>query len=97
MLNQIRLGLRCNKAERKAWKEQKFPQLCPIIWSDPFGWVVIMERAIPMSNAEFDAWYSSFDWPHVAFADSPFETTGKDAGTLRDGRKVMIDYGMLGY
>ncbi len=50
-----------------------------------------------MSEAEFDEWFDSDDWPHVVGRRTPFELKSADAGVLPDGRRVMVDYGMLGY
>lgn len=95
---QVTQGRNCNRAERAAWIAQKFSHLCPILWADRFGWVVVMQRAdAPMSRADFDAWHDSDEWPHVPFEPTPYELDGKDAGRLPDGRRVMIDYGMRGY
>lgn len=90
-------GLRCNRAERDAWHEREYPNLCPLIWSAPFGWLNIMERASAMSQDEFDEWFSSDDWPHFAGSETPYELKPEDAGTLKDGRRVMVDYGVKGY
>ena len=94
---QIAQGRSCNRAERHAWIEQVFPHLCPMLWADSLGWLVVMLRAEPMTSAEFDEWFNSDRWPHVPFKETPYELDGKDAGTLPDGRCVMIDYGMRGY
>lgn len=94
---QVTQGRNCNRAERTAWIEQKFPHLCPILWADRFGWIVVMKRAQPMTCAEFDAWFDSDEWPHVPGEPTPYELKGADAGRLPGGRRVMIDYGMRGY
>lgn len=57
-----------------------------------------MQRAeAPMSDDEFDQWLYSDEWPYVYGEETPYETSGKDAGRLPCGRRVMIDYGMRGY
>lgn len=94
---QVRQGRNCNRAERAAWIARKFPHLCPILWADRFGWIVVMKRAQPMTCVEFDAWFLSGDWPHIPFEPAPYELTAADAGRLPCGRRVMIDYGMRGY
>lgn len=94
---QVQQGRNCNRAERDAWRAGKFPHLCPILWADPFGWIVVMRRAAPMSATEFDAWFHSDDWPHIPFEPAPYELKNEDAGRLPCGRRVMIDYGMRGY
>ncbi len=57
----------------------------------------IMARAKPMTFHEFDAWTNSDEWPHLHGRDTPYEYKEQDAGFLPDGRKVMVDYGVLGY
>ena len=89
---QILQGRNCNRAERAAWKERKYPNLCPIVCADFSGWIVVMLRAeAPMSDDDFDEWYHSDDWPHVYGEETPYELGGKDAGRLPSGRRVMID------
>lgn len=69
---------------------------CPVIWADPWGLIVVMPRARPLSDEEFDVWWESVEWiRHVG--PQIFEDSAKDAGVLTDGRKVIIDYGVLGY
>jgi hypothetical protein len=94
---QVRQGRNCNRAERAAWIAQKFPHLCPILWADRFGWIVVMQRASPMSADDFDSWFHSDEWPHIYGEETPYELSEKDAGRLPSGRPVMIDYGMRGY
>lgn len=96
-LRRVRQGLRCNQAEVDAWKERRYPNLCPILWSSPGPLVVVMPRARIMSNAEFDAWFESDDWPHFVGDNTPYELKSADAGILPDGRRVMVDYGVAGY
>lgn len=94
---QLLQGRNCNRAERAAWIENKYPHLCPILWADSRGLVVVMKRASPMSKDDFDAWFDSEEWPHLPFEQTPFELKASDAGRLPCGRPVMVDYGMLGY
>lgn len=93
----IRQGMYCNLAERTAWAEQRYPNLCPLLWAANGGWVNIMVRASPMTFDEFDAWTNSDEWPHLHGVNTPYEYKEQDAGFLPDGRMVMIDYGVLGY
>lgn len=96
-LRRIRQGLRCNQAEVDAWKERRYPNLCPILWSSSGPVLVVMPRARSMSNGEFDAWFESDDWPHFVGDTTPYELKSADAGVLPDGRRVMVDYGVAGY
>ena len=96
---QVRQGLRCNRAERAAWVRdgKRYPNLCPILASLPGGWLVVMQRATPMTRAEFDEWHDSEDWPHFPGEDGPYELKHQDAGKLPFGKRVMVDYGANGY
>ena len=93
----LRQGLRCNLMEAKAWQENKYANLCPIVFAQKHGLFLVMPRARPMSNEEFDEWHDSDDWPYVRDDDPPFEAKSADAGILLDGRYVMIDYGADGF
>jgi hypothetical protein len=93
----ITQGRNCNRAERAAWRERLYPNLCPIIFADPFGWIVVMQRASPITQAEFDEWSDGDDWPYVYGTQKPYEDDVGDAGRLPDGRLVMVDYGVRGY
>lgn len=89
-------GLRCNRAEQRLWTARANPMLCPVLWTAPFGLIVAMPRATPMSQDEFDAWWGSEEWfrhrgPQI------FEDSAKDAGFLPDGRRVILDYGVEGF
>ena len=96
---QVRQGLRCNRAERAAWVRngKRYPNLCPILASLPGGWLVVMQRATPMTLAEFEEWYESDEWPHFPGEESPYELKHEDAGKLACGKRVMVDYGVKGY
>lgn len=96
-VGQILQGRNCNKAERAAWDERKFSHLCPLLYADRYGWIVMMRRAMPMTDDEFDAWFASDCWPYVPNTSVPYELSAKDAGFLPDGTPVMVDYGMRGY
>lgn len=94
----MRQGQRCNLAELKEWRLRRYPHLCPILFADPLGLVVVMQRAEPVSFEEFDRWTESPDWPYIPHVvRAPFEMKHTDAGRLPDGRLVMVDYGAGGY
>lgn len=83
-------GLLANMQER-SFAATKWPQLCPVSFSLPGGWLVVMHRARVMTEEEF----SSFD--AKAFCDQPdyivpCEFKSDSFGWL-DGRIVVIDYG----
>jgi hypothetical protein len=83
-------GLLANMQEA-TFARAGWPELCPVVFSIPGGWLVVMRRAEPLSDAEWEA----FDAP--AFC----ETTGylipaefkQDSFGMLDGRIVAVDYG----
>ena len=52
---QVQQGRNCNRAERAAWRAGKFPHLCPILWADRFGWIVVM-RDTPIPSGLRTTW-----------------------------------------
>lgn len=93
----FRHGLRSNAQERDfarlGWQE-----LCPVVFALPGGWLIVMRRARPLTEAEWEA----FD--AAAFRGGPGEHKLKQGhripvelkkhsfGVL-DGRIVAVDYG----
>ncbi len=88
-LARIKQGLNCNQAEVDAWRQQHYPNLCPLLWATPGPFLLVMARARSMSDAEFDEWFDSDDWPHLVDQRTPFELKSADAGVLPDGRRVL--------
>lgn len=84
------LGLLANMQERQFWT-MKHPALCPVLWSLPGGFVVVMRRAEPITRDQFDAidWESWKDQPDLFV---PCETKLDSFGWV-DGRIVAVDYG----
>ena len=84
------LGLLANMQERKFWTT-KWPELCPVVFSVPGGWVTVMRRARPLTRDEFD----SIDLEKWVDRDDyriPAETKMDSFGWI-DGLLVAIDYG----
>lgn len=84
------LGLIANMQERE-FSLAGWPELCPVLWSVPGGWLVVMRRAAPMSEKlfadfDFDAFVQKGDY-YV-----PVEPKVENLGVL-DGRVVAVDYG----
>ncbi len=93
----FRHGLRSNAQERdfarRGWKE-----LCPVVFALPGGWLIVMRRARPLTDAEWEA----FD--AAAFCGGspehkldqgrgiPVELKKHSFGVL-DGRIVAVDHG----
>lgn len=85
------LGLLANMQERHWWSTFPKPELCPVVWSMPGGWLLIMKRAEPMTREQFDdidlhKWVDKGDW--VVPAEPKMDSFG-----WYDGRLVAIDYG----
>ena len=78
-------GLLANIQERE-FGAAGWPELCPIVFSVPGGWLLVMPRARPMTAEEFGM--LKLD----AFTRVPVEAKPNSFGWL-DGRIVAIDYG----
>ena len=83
-------GLLANLQERKFWT-MKHPKLCPILWSIPGGWLVVMRRAKPLTRFEFDH-LALEDWVHCEDFVVPAEIKQCSFGWIND-RLVAVDYG----
>ncbi len=84
------LGLLANMQERK-FSATKWPELCPVLFGMPGGWFLVMRRAAPLSDAEWDALDPQiFCAPEDHFV--PAEAKRDSFGTL-NGRIVAVDYG----
>lgn len=84
------LGLLANMQERQ-FGRAGWPELCPVLWSIPGGWLVVMARAREMTTEEFEA----FDFDRFVLGGTyvvPVERKADSFGWL-DGRVVAIDYG----
>lgn len=88
------LGLLANMQEAM-FSETNWPELCPVLWSLPGGWLVVMRRAREMTEEEYDAFdvetfiqCGADDGQYVV----PVERKPDSFGWL-DGRVVAIDYG----
>ena len=87
------LGLLANLQERD-FSSCGWPELCPVIWAAPGGFLSLMKRARPMTEAEFEV----FDWDMWArksLEDDyfvPVEPKVSSFGWM-DGRLVAVDYG----
>ena len=83
-------GLLANMQERE-FARTAWPELCPVTFSTPGGWLVVMRRAQEMTDAEFlafDAKAFCEGGAHIV----PAEHKSNSFGWL-DGRIVAIDYG----
>lgn len=84
------LGLIANMQE-VTFSAAKWPELCPVLWSIPGGFLVVMRRARPLTQDEFDA-IEIPDWLEKGDYYVPMEAKIENFGML-DGRVVAVDYG----
>jgi len=95
-LRRLREGMRANRMEARIWREgwqRKYPELCPIIASMPFGIALVMPAVRIMSPAELEAFRDSADFPDHDPDPELYESKGGEWGYLR-GRPVVVDYAM---
>lgn len=84
-------GLLANMQERQWWKNFPQPELCPVLWGVPGGWLIVMRRAQPMTRDQFDAidleaWCDRGEWK------VPAEPKMDSFGWIGD-QLVAVDYG----
>jgi hypothetical protein len=89
-------GLLANMQEA-TFSTTGWPQLCPVVFACPGGWLNIMLRAEPLSQDQFITLnYSEWIKGGVNIADGdwviPVENKKCSFGVL-DGRVVAVDYG----
>lgn len=84
------LGLLANMQER-SFGMTGWPKLCPVVFSIPGGWLVVMRRAEPLSEKQWNhldvpGWRAEVDY------SIPVEDKWSSFGVL-DGEIVVVDYG----
>lgn len=82
-------GLLANMQERE-FSRTGWPELCPVVFSVPGGWLLVMHRAVPLSDAEWCTVHP--DWAEREEYVVPVEMKRDSFGVLC-GRIVAIDYG----
>jgi hypothetical protein len=90
-LSQLLAGMRCNRWEREMWRTWRpffrWNTLCPVLFADPVGVLVIMPRAQqPVDNAEVEGLPDAY--PTITS-----ESKAEDFDRL-GGRVVALDYGI---
>lgn len=83
-------GLLANMQEAK-FSKTGWPELCPVLFAFPGGFLIVMRRARPLTRSEFD----SLDlerWIEKEAYTIPAEPKMDSFGWL-DGRLVAVDYG----
>lgn len=85
-------GLRCNRWEREMWffwrPQFGWENLCPILFADPLGLLVVMPRA--KQPVTFEDVVNSFP---DNYPDITAETKPEDFGWL-NGKLLALDYGL---
>jgi hypothetical protein len=81
--------------QERTFSRTGWPELCPVLWSLPGGWLVVMQRAEPLTREEF----MTFDID--GFREKPdYRIPGvenkMDSFGWIDGRIVAVDYGSQG-
>jgi hypothetical protein len=97
-------GGRCNQFEAKLYRSsnpKRQELLCPPLWCAPFGVMLVMRRANPMTDDEVRkyVWKPRLSWKAWDYLGQgdvglPFEHKAADWGWL-DGRPVAVDYANL--
>lgn len=85
------LGLLANMQEALFGRMNR-PELCPVLWSIPGGFLVVMRRARVLTDEEFDA----LDLERWVVRDETFTVPAEiksDSFGYLDGRLVAVDYG----
>jgi hypothetical protein len=83
-------GLLANMQERD-FSRTGWPELCPVVWSIPGGWVVVMRRARPLTPSEWSD-FRPYDFCNNGDRIIPAETKYDSFGVL-NGQVVAVDYG----
>lgn len=95
-LRRLREGMRANRMEARIWREgwqRKYPELCPILASLPFGLALVMPAVRIMTPAEYQAFLDTEGPPDHYPLPELYESKGGEWGYLK-GRPVVVDYAM---
>jgi hypothetical protein len=91
-LKNFSCGMRCNRWEREMWSKWRpifgWTNLCQVLFADPFGFLVVMPRAVqPVSTEEAHEALGD-DYPGITA-----ETKAQDYGRV-GSVVVALDYGL---
>ena len=78
-------GFRANLKERHAWRQSHAEHLCPIVFSDRLGFLVIMPYARALTDDEFESLSNEY-----------IEEGARSFGRVLSGDFKRENYGMLG-
>ena len=88
-------GLLANMQERE-FARTGWPELCPVLFSLPGGWLVVMPRAEPLTDGEWellDIMGTRDKWPDRGDYVVPVEMKRDSFGWLQRLGIVAVDYG----
>lgn len=80
-------GLLGNMQERLFWTT-KWPELCPVLFSIPGGWLVVMPKVEPLSDDDWEK--VNRNWGNMVHVPAELK---RDSFGVLDGRIVAVDYG----
>lgn len=83
-------GLLANMQERE-FARMGWPELCPVLFSLPGGWLVVMRRAQPLTRDEFNE-FDTREFIERSDGVIPVEEKLCSFGWI-EGRIVAVDYG----
>jgi hypothetical protein len=86
------LGFQANLQESRAWTTSRAEDLCPVLWSAPFGFLIVMPSARPLAADERASFFDDYiaeagSWSPRLHGDPKPENYG-----ILDGRRVRLDY-----
>lgn len=84
-------GLLANMQERDFWTA-KWPELAPVLFADPWGFLVVMPRVRVMTDAEFEV-FDYYVFTHRGDGSIVPAEAKSDSFGWMNGRVVAIDYG----
>jgi hypothetical protein len=86
-------GLLANMQEA-VFSRARWPELCPVVFALWGGWLIVMRRARPMTDVEWETFnVEAFRYPNDDYSRViPVEEKRDSFGWL-DGRVVAVDYG----
>lgn len=96
----IKQGMQANRNERNWWNWYKDSRMCPVWFSDPWGFVIVMPRASQPWVLNNRTKYPPEElWNIIEqgfFKGLPEDSIPENIGLLND-ELVMLDYGALSF
>ncbi|MEK6828853.1 MAG: hypothetical protein AABY15_01915 [Nanoarchaeota archaeon] len=80
-------GILANIDEKFWWKcEYKREKLCPVVWKSPLGVILVMKKATPLKESEYDKDAFACTFENLSL-DNKIENFGKI-----ENKVVLVDY-----